>query len=215
MELTEVMRGAASIRRFRPDPVPEDVIYRVLDAARFAPSGGNRQGWHVVVVEDAETRRRLRDLYLRSWVEHHQPVFRRMGRGRSPADAYAEHLDEVPVHLVVLVERAAMITTIPPLDASRVVAGASIYPFVHNVALALRAEGLGTTLSTVLVPEEAEVAKLLNIPAEFALAAHLGVGWPVEPHPTRLRRRHVEDFATLDRFDGPPLRAPQSALPTE
>jgi nitroreductase len=156
MELTEVMRGAASIRRFRPDPVPDDVLYRVLDTARFAPSGGNRQGWRVVVVKDPETRRRLRDLYLRSWVEYHQPVFRRMGRGPGPSDAYAEHLDEVPVHLVVLVERAAPVTTIAPLDASRVVAGASIYPFTQNIALALRAEGLGTTLSTVLVPVEGE-----------------------------------------------------------
>ncbi|HYW24154.1 MAG TPA: nitroreductase family protein [Terriglobales bacterium] len=207
MNLHEAMRGAASIRRFRPDPVPDDVLYRVLDIARFAPSGGNRQGWRVIVVKDEATRRGLRDLYLRSWVEHHQPVFRRMGRGPGPSDAYAEHLDEVPVHLIVLVERAALITAIPPLDASRVVAGASIYPFVHNVALALRAEGLGTTLSTVLVPEEAAVADLLHIPAEFALAAHLGVGWPAEPHPTRLLRRPVEDFATLDRFDGEPLRA--------
>lgn len=133
-------------------------------------------------------------------------MFRRMGRGPSPSDAYAAHLDEVPVHLVVLVQRAALITTIPPLDASRVVAGASIYPFVHNIALALRAEGLGTTLSTVLVPVEAEVAALLGIPDEFALAAHLGVGWPAEPHPTRLRRRRVEEFATVDRFDGAPLQ---------
>jgi len=208
MELSDVMRGAASIRRFRPDPVPGDVLYRVLDSARFAPSGGNRQGWRVVVVRDPETRRRLRDLYLRSWVEYHQPVFRRMGRGPGPSDAYAEHLDEVPVHIIVLVERAALVTTIAPLDASRVVAGASIYPFAHNIALALRAEGLGTTLSTVLVPVEAEVAELLAIPDEFALAAHLGVGWPAEPHPTRLRRRPVEDFATLDRCDGDPLPAP-------
>ena len=214
MELTEVMRGAASIRRFRPDPVPDDILYRVLDSARFAPSGGNRQGWRVVVVRDAATRLRLRDLYLRSWEEHHQPVFRRLGRGRSPADDYAEHLDRVPVHLIVLVERAALVTTIAPIDGSRIVAGSSIYPFVHNVALALRAEGLGTTLSTVLVPVEAEVAELLGIPGEFALAAHLGVGWPAEPHPTRLRRRPVEALATLDRFDGEPLRAPESASPT-
>jgi len=82
---------------------------------------------------------------------------------------------------------------------------------VHNVALALRAEGLGTTLSTVLVPVEAEVAELLGIPAEYALAAHLGVGWPAEPHPSRLRRRPVEEFATRERFDGEPLRASESA----
>jgi nitroreductase len=208
MELIEAMRSTSSCRRFLPDPVPDEVIHRVLDAARFAPSGGNRQGWRVVVVRDAALRTRLRDLYLRSWREHHQPVFRRLGRGPSPADAYAEHLDEVPVHLVVLVERAALVTTIPALDSSRIVAGASIYPFVHNVALALRGEGLGTTLSTVLVPVEAEVRELLSVPDELALAAHLGVGWPAGPLPTRLRRRPVEDFVTVDGYLGQPLRAP-------
>ncbi len=208
MELIEAIRSTSSCRQFRPDPVPDDVVYRVLDAARFAPSGGKRQGWRGVVIRDAALRKRLRDLYLHSWETHHQPVFRRLGRGPSPADAYAEHLDEVPVHLVVLVERAAHVTAIPALDDSRIVAGASIYPFVHNVTLALRAEGLGTTLSTVLVPVEAEVKELLGIPDEFALAAHLGIGWPAAPLPTRLRRRPVEDFATVDGFHGQPVRAP-------
>lgn len=205
----EAMRSTSSCRRFRPDPVPEDIVYRVLDAARFAPSGGNRQGWRVVVVRDAALRKRLRDLYLRSWEAHHQPVFRRLGRGSGPADAYAEHLDEVPVHLVVLVERSALVTAIPALDESRIVAGASIYPFVHNLALALRAEGLGTTLSTVLIPVEREVKELLGIPDELALAAHLGVGWPAAPLPTRLRRRPVEDFATVDSYLGQPVHAPR------
>ncbi|TMC04230.1 MAG: hypothetical protein E6J41_25375 [Chloroflexi bacterium] len=84
----------------------------------------------------------------------------------------------------------------------------SIYPFVQNVLLALRREGLGASLTTRVVRGEAEVRELLQIPEGFAIAAQLGVGWPAVPHPTRLRRRPVEEFATIDTFPGMPLRAP-------
>jgi nitroreductase len=205
MDMIEVMRTAGSTRRFLPKPVPIEVIYRVLDNARFAPSGGNRQGWRVIVVRDPARRTQLRDLYLESWQVYHAPLF---PPGRRPADDYAETLDQVPVHLVVLVSLVAITTTNQALDSSRIVGGSSIYPFVHNIALGLRAEGLGTTLSTVLVPVEAQVNELLGVPEGFAIAAHLGVGWPERPLPTRLSRRPVEDFVTLERFDGEPLTAP-------
>src|SRR5215470_7862592 len=106
MELTEVMRTTGSTRRFRRDPVPDDTLHRVLDSARFAPSGGNRQGWRVIVVRDPELRAALRDLYLRSWQLYHLPVFRRaLDPDTNLSVYYAAHLDEVPVHLVVLVDR--------------------------------------------------------------------------------------------------------------
>lgn len=202
MELTEVMRTTGSIRLFRPDPVPDHVIHRVLDSARFAPSGGNRQGWRVIVVRDRALQRRLSDLYVKSWDRYHAPLF----KGATPGDAYARHLAEVPIQLVVVVERAALVTTNEALDSSNFVGGASIYPFVHNIALALRAEGLGTTISTVLIPVEAEAKQLLDIPDGFAIAAHLGVGWPAQPFPERLTRRQVEEFATVDAFSGEPFR---------
>jgi nitroreductase len=201
MELTEVMRTAGSTRRFKSDPVPDEVVYRVLDAARFAPSGGNRQGWHVIVVRDPAVRVQLRDLYRRSWYLYHAPLFTPPGQQPTP-DHYADHLDEVPVHLMVLVELAALTTTIEALDAGHHIGGASIYPFVQNIVLGLRAAGLGTTLSTVLVPVEAEVKRLLRIPDGVAMAAHLGVGWPAGPLPTQLTRRPVAEFTTADSFDG-------------
>ncbi len=201
MELTQVMRTAGSTRRFTSDPVPDDVVYRVLDNARFAPSGNNRQGWRVIVVRDSAVRVQLRDLYRKSWYTYHAPLFTPPGQPPTP-DHYADHLDEVPVHLVVLVKQAALTTTIQALDASHHIGGASVYPFVQNLVLGLRAAGLGTTLSTVLVPVEAEVKQLLRIPDGVALAAHLGVGWPAGPLPTRLTRRPVADFTTVDSFDG-------------
>src|SRR2546428_12840132 len=67
MDLLGVMRWAPRSRGFKPDPVPPQALVRALEAARFAPSGGNRQGWRVVVVRDAGTRLALRDLYLPQW----------------------------------------------------------------------------------------------------------------------------------------------------
>jgi nitroreductase len=207
MELIQAMRTAAAVRRYRPDPVSDDVLYRVLDSARFAPSWGNRQGWRVIVVRDQALRTRLKALYLHTWrtlylaqpAESHPPA-------AVERNYYAEHLDELPVHLVVTVERESLRTPLPALNDATLAGGSSIYPFVQNLVLAIRAEGLGTSLTMQLNNEEAEVKRLLEIPDGFALAAHLGVGWPARPHPARLQRRQVEDFTTIDRFGGEPLR---------
>ncbi len=215
MELTETMRTARNVRRFRPGPVPDELLHRMLDSARFAPSGGNRQGWHVIVVRDQALRTQLKELYLRTWrplyqaqLAQGQPGPDAAGRrrpGTAEANYYAEHMDELPVHLVVIVGRAALLTPFPALNQSTFAGGSSIYPFVQNLMLAIRSEGLGTSLTMLLNNEEAEVKQLLDIPDDFALAAHLGVGWPARPHPTRLRRRKVEDFTSVDRFGGSPL----------
>jgi nitroreductase len=106
----------------------------------------------------------------------------------------------VPLQLVVLVSVADITTTNQAIDTSRVAGGAAIYPFVQNLILGIRAEGLGTTLTTVLVPVEDEVKRLLRISDGHHVAAHLGVGWPERPLPTRLSRRPVEGFATVNYF---------------
>lgn len=204
VELAQAMRTAGSTRRHRSDPVPDEIVHRVLELARFAPSGGNRQGWRVIVVRDAAVRGDLSELYRKSWYQFHAPLFAVPGEEPRPNE-FADHIHLVPLHLVVLISTESITTTIPALDQSRFVGGASVYPFVQNVILALRAEGLGTTLTTVLVPVEDEVRQLLRIPEEYRIAAHLAVGWPGQPFPARLRRRDVEEFSTLDHFDGAPL----------
>lgn len=207
MELIDAMRTAGSTREFRNEAVPDEIIYRVLDNARFAPNGGNRQGWRVIVVRDPVMRKSVRDLYLRSWVENFQPLFAHLpGNGTRPADRYAEHLHELPLQLIVLVERAALKTTVSAIDDSAIVPGASIYPFVQSVVLALRAEGLGTVLTAGLTPVAAEAKQLLNVPDEYVIVAHMGVGRPARPFPTRLKRKPVEEFASIDRFGGPVLK---------
>jgi nitroreductase len=215
VDLYDAMRGAPSTRRFTSEPVDRAALERVLDAARFAPSGGNRQGWRVIVVQAPETRRALRDLYLPHWrayLEHsgaaqmlarpeeYDPARVRMLRS---SDEFADRLHEVPLHLVVCVRIADLLITDGELDRPSIVGGASIYPFVQNILLALRAEGLGAALTTLLIPAEPAVKRLLEIPAEMAIAAYILAGRRADPWPSALRRRAVSEFAFADRYGEP------------
>jgi nitroreductase len=212
MDLYDAMRCAPTTRRFAPDPVPREVLRRVLEAARFAPSGGNRQPWRVIAVEDADTRRALRDLYQPHWRGYMErtgaaailanpgdlsPARVRMLRR---ADEFAERLHEVPLHLVVCARLGDLAIVDAGLERPSIVGGASVYPFVQNVLLGLRAEGLGAALTTLLAPAEPEVRRLLALPEDVVLAAYVLVGARADGWPTRLSRRPVEDFAFAERY---------------
>jgi nitroreductase len=206
------MRNTPATRRFRPDPVPAEAIARVLDNARFAPSGGNRQPWRVIVVDDPALRRRLGELYLPSWEAYMERMGARAlldqagdepsGRlaGLRAADEFARRLGEVPLHLVICVEMASLAIVDRGLDRPSVVGGASIYPFVQNVLLGLRREGLGAAFTTLLTPAEPEVRELLELPEGIAVAGHIAVGYREGDWPRRLSRRPVAEFAFANRF---------------
>lgn len=120
-------------------------------------------------------------------------------------DAFAT-LSEAPALLAVLVRLASLAAMDAELDRHGLCGGASIYPFCWNVLLAARLEGLGGVLTTFAVRREPEVLALLGAPEGWAVAAVLALGEPVH-QPERLRRDPVEDFAVIDRFDGPSLRS--------
>ncbi len=210
MEFREVIETTGTCRFYRPDPVPDDVLRRVLDAARFAPTGGNRQGVRFVVVRDADKRRALRDLYLPLWDQYASRAGARPGaplpRLIQNADHMARHLDEVPVHVVVCAQTADLMATDRHLDRVSVVAGASVYPSVQNLLLAARSEGLGTALTTLLCAVEPKVKQLLGIPDDVATAALLALGYPEKGFPKKLSRRPVEEIAFADSY-GKPLFA--------
>jgi nitroreductase len=215
------MRCAPTTRAFAPDPVPLEVVRRVLEVARFAPSGGNRQGWRVIVVSEPDTRRALADLYLPHWRAYMQATGAaaaladpaaldpRRVRMLRRADEFAEHLHQVPLHLVVCAALPALAIVDAGLDRPSIVGGASIYPFVQNVLLGLRAEGLGAALTTLLAPSEPAVRQLLSIPEDVVLAAYVLVGRRDEPWPERLAREPVDSFAFLERY-GEPLPSAQA-----
>ena len=208
------MRTAGTTRRFRSDPVPVEMLHRVLENARFAPNGGNRQGWHVIVVRDPGTRRKLHDLYQPPWQAY---LSERYGIAPgSPPDPnrpealkrtmeFADRLAEIPVHLLVTVELASLAVTDRDLPRQSIVGGGSVYPFVHNILLGLRNEGLGAALTTLIIPAEAKVKEVLGIPDSHAIAALIGVGYAEGGLPLKLRRKAVEEFATQERFDGEPF----------
>lgn len=221
MELRDAMRTTPATREFTDAPVPDAVLHSILDAARFAPSGGNRQGWQVIVVRDQATRRAIRDLYVLGWRVYMAHVAERKvpfapgddGVWHGPAvdleravrteapNRFADHLDAVPVMLVVTVDLRALAVTDNGLDRQSIVGGASIYPFTHNILLAARDAGLGGVMTTVICRQEPAVKELLGIPEPFAVAGLVALGQPVKEI-TRLRRDPVEAFTTVDRFDG-------------
>jgi len=228
MELIEALRTTGAAREFTDDPVTDEVLGRVLDNARFCPSGGNQQGWRVVVVQDPQIRTRLRDLYLPGWYDYlamnaagirpWAPLNDRDAETaaiggasaiRAQADAgpggFAEHLDQAPVLLALLVDLKVLAAVDRDHDRYTFAGGASVYPFAWSVLLAARDEGLGGVMTTMAIREEHAVLELLHVPAGHALAAVVVLGHPLhQPH--RLTRRPVEAFTTIDHVDGPPFR---------
>ncbi|OBK40116.1 NADH dehydrogenase [Mycobacterium sp. 1245111.1] len=218
MELIDALRTTGAVREFTDRTVDDVVLARVLDTARFAPSGSNAQAWRVVVVKDAAKRRRLRDCYLQGSREYlalaaaglrpWSPTNDREAEARALAaenvaapGGFAEKFDQAPV-LLALFADLSMLAAIDR-DANRYTfaAGASIYPFAWNVLLAAREEGLGGVITTIAIREEAQVKTILGAADPLALAAVIALGYPVR-RPRRLRREPVSSFVTVDSVDG-------------
>jgi nitroreductase len=220
MELYEVMRTTAAIRDFTDDPLPDEVLHTILDNARFAPSGGNRQGSRVVVVRDPATRERLVEITGPGARRYHA----QRAAGETPWSAYAasrvseeqvaatrvpasvtEPIRRAAVVLVVCVDLRAVAALDKELDRVGIVGGASVYPLVWNILLAARNEGFGGTITTMAIAEEARLKELLGIPDEVAVAAVVPLGKPVK-QPRRLTRADVDELTHLEHWNGGPLR---------
>jgi len=216
MELYDVMRTTFAARAFTDDPVPDGVLSRMLDNARFAPSGGNRQGAHITVVRDPEVRRRLAELGTAAARRY----FAQLKAGEKPwnsvhpsgvpqnvidateiPDTFVAPIAEAPVVLVVSVDLTVVASIDQDLDRVGLASGASVYPLIWNILLAARNEGYGGTITTMAIAAEEQVRRLLGIPDLHAVAAIVPLGKPVRQL-TRLRRRPVAEFVTRERFDG-------------
>jgi nitroreductase len=214
MDLTEALRSNPSVRDFTDAAVIDEELAALLEVARFAPSGGNRQPWHVAVVKDVGLRRQLADLCGPVWSDYlaegmtgatpftvvgPPPVVEPLGPQPNPL---LDAVESVPVVLVVAADLGQIAMMDKDLDRPTLSGGASVYPFVHSILLAARDRGLGGVMTTFLARAEVAARPLLGLPDTWAVAAMVFLGHPVR-RATKLTRRPVREFATVDRFDGP------------
>jgi nitroreductase len=216
MQLRDAIRTTGAVRQFTTDPVDDATVAAILDDARFAPSGGNRQPWRVAVVQDGKVRREIAGLMQPVWDEYvaatreGQVPFNAVDYAPAADAPYApnlllDHIESIPVVLAIAADLGRIVAADAGLGRTTVVPGASIYPFCWSVLLAARERGLGGVLTTFLSRAERAAAPLLHLPAGHALAATLFLGHPVR-QPTKLSRAEVSTFATRDTFDGTPLQ---------
>lgn len=180
-DLYEAIYTTRAMRRLKPDPVPEELIVKVIEGATMGPSGGNRQPWKFVVVRDAETKAFVAERYRKAWDKYFTPKARAIvendpqgARGRilRSAKYLAEHLAEVPVMIFCCVGRYT--------DAGR--AGQpmvnAIYPAIQNLCLAARGYGLGTSITGLHTRYGAEVNERLGVPPQYENVALIPLGYP-------------------------------------
>lgn len=205
MEFREVIETTGTCRFYRSDRIPNDVLARVLDGARYAPTGGNRQGVRLIVVRDAAKKKQLKDWYLPLWEQYSGRATARPDAPKPKllqnADHFARHLDEVPALVIVCAQLGDLLATDRHLDRLSIVGGASVYPSVQNLLLAARAEGLGTTLTTLLCALEAQVKPYFGIPDGVATAALVAMGYPAKGFPKKLARRPLSEIVFADSWN--------------
>ncbi len=216
MEIYEVMRTTFACREFTGEPVPDDVLHRIVENARFAPSGGNRQGWRIINVTNPENKKRLAQLSLTAATRY----LLQMQAGESPLNTInssaitddqvareeppewlVAHIHNAPTLLVVTVDLALIASMDKDLSRIGLVSGGSIYPLAWNILLAARNEGYGGTMTTWGIAEEPDLKTLLDIPPNWAVAAIMPLGKPVKQL-TKLKRKPVEDILYSDSWNG-------------
>jgi nitroreductase len=215
MTLLEGLRTLRAVREFTDEPVNEEAIRTLLDLAVCAPSAGNRQPWHFVVIRAPETRRALRDLYLDAFRRYKQGVLRQAAGGHPAAqaqvarwersgapDRFAENLDRAPVLILVCLDRERLGFRADGSGPALTPASgyASIYPAVQNLLLAAHGLGLGAVLTTLHLAHEGEIKALLGIPEGVETVALVPVGHPKRRHGPP-RRLPVAERTHWDHWD--------------
>jgi nitroreductase len=227
MELAAAMTTTGASRAFADVPVDDQTIRIILDRARFAPSGGNRQPWRVVVVRDPRLRAEVASAYEEGWREYaahvraglipfapgddgiwHGPAIDLEAARATPAEnPLADALARSGTLLLLFARLPDLAVLDNGLGRQSIVGGASIYPFAQNILLAARDLGLGGVLTSVVCRQEARLRPLVGADETLAIAGLIVLGVPVAPR-RRLRRRPVEEFAFVDRLGGQPLGPP-------
>ena len=176
MSLHEAMYTQRAIRNFTPDPVSDDAVATILDAAVRAPNGGNTQRWSFLVIRDREIKRRFGEWYFDAWSDLvvDMDLEQTSGQPYRPS-MLTQGMEYIPVLILACLDRPT-----PGYGPSPITTGSSIYPAVQNIMLAARALGLGTVLTTLHTKHEEEVKALLGIPETVSTAALIPLGYPAQ-----------------------------------
>jgi len=200
--LLEGIRTARAIRRLKPDPVPRALIRKVCEAGTFAPSGGNRQPWVFVAVDDPQKRQWVAERYQPVFQKYIQPAIdrgeredfpERLLRNMRAALYLAEHLHEAPVLLFIAGFRRR--------DEPQIQA---LYPCAQNVLLACRAVGLGASFTTLHRTFGEDCDRMLGLPEKIPSAVMIPIGWPLGKH-GRPPRASVDTKLFFNEFDASTL----------
>ena len=212
MELHDAMSTLRAVRRLKTDPIPDDVLERILQAACWAPTGGNMQPWKVVVVTSDEKKAGLKTIYHPLWARYRESFLKRLEAGPPEeveagrrviraGDYLADHLHEAPAILMFCANPKAMAITDAKLDRISMVGGGSVYPAVQNAMLACVEEGIGCTLTTLHCFSEGDVKELLDIPADWATVGMVPIGCSVGKGHGPITRKGPDVMAARDSFE--------------
>ncbi|MGD1255799.1 nitroreductase family protein [Mycobacterium seoulense] len=202
-DVWEVMSTARTIRRFTDQPVDDASLARCLDAARWAPSGANAQGWRFVVLRSPEQRAVVAKAAARA-LQVIEPVY---GMARPAAEDSSRRARTYRA-TYELHDRAGEFTSVLFAQqhyptASELLLGGSIFPAMQNFLLAARAQGLGACLTSwASYGGERLLREAIGVPDDWLIAGHVVVGWPKGRHGP-LRRRPLAQFVNLDRWGEP------------
>ena len=203
-DLFETMETCRAMRRLKPDPVPENLIARILQAGTCAPSGGNAQKWRFLVLKDRKVKEAVAVWYKKAYDDIIGPRYstttpppgvtpERFKRQQDAVSYLTDHFADAPVGIV------ACLDTGPNSNAA---SGASIYPAVQNMVLATRALGLGTTLTNRHMFHQKEVDKALGLPEGVHSYAILPIGWPMGKFGP-VKRAPLGDVVFQDKWGQP------------
>ena len=212
--LYELMSTQRAVRRLKPDPIPEEVLGRIMQAAAWAPTGGNVQPWRTLMVHERASKARMGELYKVHW-DNFTKIYRQRfvdapeerqqkeERTIAAGDRLAAHFGDCPVVAVVCFNPKFMAVTDAQQDRVSVVGGGSVYTAVQNLMLACRAEGVGCVLTTLLCMEEPAVRELLGIDADWYTAAHVPMGYPVAGGYGPTARKPISELFYKDTWGNP------------
>ena len=199
----EAIHSQRSIRAFASDAVPDEAITKIIEAATRAPSRGNSQPWHFLVVRDGEMKHRIGEQHWYSTVEGRRAATPEWlsSSVETPGDYLAQHMEEVPVLILVCIDSGAVAQLEGAAAKSAFTGGASIYPAVQNLMLAARGLGLGTGPITLYRRGEEKVKALLGIPTDVEIAALILLGYPGEgEHFGGSRRKPAKEVTFSERW---------------